>query len=57
MQSALLESSSEKTTSEFFPAPAGASGFEMRNSFQASQNTTCRCPVTTYLGMDLIERA
>ncbi len=48
MQNTLLDGSSGKTTLEFFPAPAGASGFEMLNSFQASQNTTCSCPATTF---------
>ena len=35
----------------FFNPLKRASGFEMRNSFQASQNTTCRCPATTFLVM------
>jgi hypothetical protein len=40
-----------------FQLPARASGFEMLNSFQASQNTTCWFPAKPFLEIDLIERA
>ncbi|PTS87684.1 hypothetical protein DBR27_24170 [Flavobacterium sp. HMWF030] len=32
-----------------------ASGFEMLNSFQASQNTTCRFPAKPFLEIDLMK--
>ena len=40
-----------------FSGPSRASGLEMLNSFQASQNTTCWFPAKPFLEIDLIERA
>ncbi|MDR7210192.1 hypothetical protein J2W48_002132 [Flavobacterium piscis] len=47
-----FDTTNKKRLWSFFPAPARASGFELRKVFQAAQNTTCRFPAKTLLQMD-----